>query len=65
MVIIFQSLWSIITNILENYTHLDEIVEATCRIVKHSIRSLDTNFHPYIEQFLNIVIIAYQVILNY
>jgi hypothetical protein len=39
--------------------HLNDIVESTCRIVKHCLRIMKDKFHPYIIEFLQIVVKAY------
>lgn len=49
---IFTELWTLIKQILVEFNNLDEIMEATCRIVKHSIRILKDHFSEYLIPFL-------------
>jgi len=45
---------------LTEFTFSDEIVESTCRCIKHSIRTLKHNFEPYLQPFLVKVSQGYQ-----
>jgi hypothetical protein len=46
---------------LGEFSSNDEIVESTCRCVKHSIRTLKSNFEPYLQPFLVKVTQGYQL----
>ena len=63
---IFKELWTLfIENNIRMFTHIDDIVEFTIRLVKHCLRILGRRFDPYLIPFLQLVIKAYEVILNY
>jgi len=53
---VFPDLWVIIKEILINFNNLDDIVEQTCRLVKHSLRVLKNKFDPYLVEFLQIIV---------
>jgi hypothetical protein len=54
-------MWVFITDIIGNFTHLDDIIEYAIRLVKSSLRILDRNFDKYLIPFLQIVVQGYQV----
>lgn len=49
---VFVDLWKIIKEILSNFSNLNDIVEQTSRLVKHSLRILNDKFDPYLIEFL-------------
>lgn len=48
----FKEIWTFVTSVLNEFTHLDEIVENTVRIVKYSLRILGRKFDKYLLPFL-------------
>eukprot|EP00347_Sterkiella_histriomuscorum_P023855 403333152 len=58
---IFQQLWTqFIERNFTMFTHIDEIVEQTVRLVKHCSRILGSEFDKYLVPFLQKAIQAYQ-----
>lgn len=59
---IFRDLWTqFIERNFSLFTHIDEIVEQTIRLVKHCLRILGREFDQYLITFLQQTIKAYQV----
>ncbi len=54
-------MWPFVQEILNEFTHLDEIVEYTIRLVKYSMRILGRGFDQYLIPLLQIVIKAFEV----
>lgn len=47
---------------IQQFTHIDDIVEYTIRLLKHSVRILGRKFDNYLVPLLQLVIKAYEVI---
>ena len=58
---LFNEIWLFLTQIIGEFTNLDEIVEFASRIVKSSMRILGRQFDSYLMQFLQMVIQGYEV----
>ncbi len=49
---IFEEVWVFISDIIQEFMHLDEVVEFSIKIVKSSLRILGRNFDKYLISFL-------------
>ena len=51
LVELFGQLWPFIDKILTEFVLFDDIVEAACRLIKHSMRALGSGFTDYLPIF--------------
>eukprot|EP00825_Cyclidium_porcatum_P051885 TRINITY_DN9680_c0_g1_i6.p1 TRINITY_DN9680_c0_g1~~TRINITY_DN9680_c0_g1_i6.p1 ORF type:complete len:333 (-),score=42.91 TRINITY_DN9680_c0_g1_i6:118-1116(-) len=58
---ILKELWNVIVIILEYYTqeYNDDIVEKTCRFIKHTMRCIQKEFIPFLQPYLSAVVKLY------
>lgn len=57
---VFAELWPFIDKVLTEFVSLDEMCEATCRVVKHSLRVMGGQFEPYLRDFIKKAMFCYQ-----
>lgn len=56
---IFTELWPFIDSVLTEFIFNDDIVEYSCRLVKHSQRALGNQFLPFLHPFLKKAMLGY------
>ena len=49
---LFEEIWVFISDIIQEFMNLDEIVEFSIKIMKQSLRILERNFDKYLIPFL-------------
>ena len=60
LVELFSQLWPFIDKILTEFVLFDEIVEAACRLIKHSMRALGPGFTEYLPTFIKKAMHGYE-----
>jgi transportin-3 len=58
---IFDELWPFLNQLLSHFAHNDDIVEYTCRLVKHSQRAMGNQFLPFLTPFIQTAMQGYQI----
>jgi len=61
LVPLFQQLWPFIERILTEFSRVDDIVESSCRLVKHAQRAMGTEFAVYLQPFITQALTGYQL----
>lgn len=56
---IFSELWPFLNEVLTEFLFNDEIVEHSCRLVKHSQKALGNQFLPFLHPFLKKAMFGY------
>lgn len=57
---VFSELWPFLENVLKEFVFNDDIIEFSCRLIKHSQRAMGNQFLPYLHPFLKQTMIGYQ-----
>lgn len=57
---IFTELWPFLQLVLNEFIESNEIVEYSCRLIKHSQRALGNKFIPFLQPFLQAMMLGYQ-----
>ena len=57
---LFEEIWVFISEIIQEFINLDEVVEFSIKIMKSSLRILERNFDTYLIPFLQMVVHSYK-----
>lgn len=57
---LFVELWPFIDRLLTEFVNEDGVVEALCRLVKHGMRAMDSQFVPYLQPLIRKALTGYQ-----
>ena len=58
---LFGELWPFIDRLMTEFVNEDGVVEAICRLMKHGMRALSTQFSPYLQPLIRKALAGYQL----